>query len=436
MSRVWSLLVLNALDAALDLWKAKIEEEGGFPLADEHWHVGETYLDIQNTLRKNMNAKPLTVKEGEEDTRAACEKTWHNYPRVCRVQMKAYGEWTPRANPDLTSFRSIIKAAPNGYKPIIEESIVYDGIDLEFLDNPEKGSFPRIPDDEVDVHMIAIATHKAAPDLDHSVSDEAERRRLADNSQLIMGKRLQRAKQTFKAKWAQIEKDRRRRTRRQSLRSLSTLNRTAISSSLHRGLGEDDDNIIPGQGWAMSEHSHTGFCDGTFMSTCDRFPSNNCLEIGHNDGRGGFQGDPLAGWIVFTVPDVKEGIIIVRLEYWHKNRGSTRTKEWTELNDGKTDDTTPYFTDDNNATRSRSLGGGEGLPDDFFFDIAMNGKITKTMNNDTFLAFSPEIGAKNFALWPIMDDPSFQGGEVEIGLRLRSQEQPHATIGLSHVYYA
>ena len=432
MARVWCLLVLNALDAALDMWKTKIGEEGGFPLADEHWHVGESYLDIQNTLRKNMDAKPLTVKEGEEDIRAACEKKWEKYPRVCRIPMKAYGDWQPRANPDFSSFRSIIKAAPNGYKPIIEESNVYEGVDVAFLDNPEKGVFPRIPDDEVDVHMIAIATHKAAPDLDHSLPGEDERRRLVDNSRHTMGQRLQRAKKAFRAKWDQAEQDRRRTIQRRSLRSLSTLNSTTITS--HRGLGEDDDKVVPGQGWVVSETTHTGFCDGTYMSTCERDPGNNCLAIGHNDGRGCLQGDPLAGWMVFTLPDVKEGIILVRMEAWHANQGNARTKEWNEVNDGKTEDTTPYFTDDGNATRSRSLG-VEWVTDDFQFDIAINGKITKTMNSEEFMTYKDEL-VKNFALWPIMDDPSFAGGEVEIGIRLRSQEQPHTTVGLSHVYYA
>ena len=426
--------MLNALDAALDLWKTKICEEGGFPLADEHWHVGETYLDIQNTLRKNMDAKPLTVNAGEEDTRAACEKKWEKYPRVCRIPMKAYGEWQPRANPDFTSFRSIIKAAPNGYKPIIEESSVYEGVDLAFLDNPEKGVFPRIPDDEVDVHMIAIATHKAAPDLDHSLPGEGERRRLADNAQNAMGQRLQRAKKAFKAKWNQAEKYRQRTIQRRSLRSLSTLNSTATTN--HRGLVEDDDKIIPGQGWVVS--GHTGFCDGTYMSTCERDPGNNCLAKGHNDGRGNFEGDPLAGWFVFTLPDVKEGIILVRMEAWHANQGNKRTKNWNEVNDGRTEGTTPYFTNDANATRCRSLG-VEWVTDDFQFDIAINGKIAKTMNNEEFMSYKDEL-VKNFALWPIMDDPSFAGGEagveVEIGIRLRSQEQPHTTVGLSHVYYA
>ena len=434
MARVWCLLVLNALDAALDLWKTKIGEEGGFPLADEHWHVGKAYQDIQNTLRKNMDAKPLTVKEGEEDHRAACEKKWDKYPRVCRIPMKAYGEWQPRAHPDSNSFRSIIKAAPNGYKPIIEESNVYEGVDLAFLDNPEKGVFPRIPDDAVDVHMIAIATHKPAPDLDHSLpNDENKRRRLAESSRRAVGKKLQQAKKAFKAKWDKVERDRRKRAQPRSLRSLSSLNATATTSVLHRGLDEGDEKIIPGQGWMMASNYHTGFCDGTYMSTCARDPGNNCLAIGHNDGRGAFSGDPMAGWLVATLPDVQEGIILVRIECWHPNQGNAKTKSWSDVNDGKTEDTMPYFADNSNSTRSRSL--ADTVTDDFLFDIAVNGKI-KTMNRDEFMVYCGAELVKNFQLWPIMDDPSFGGGEVEIGFRLRSQEQPHTSIGISHFYYA
>jgi hypothetical protein len=57
------------------------------------------------------------------------------------------------------------------------------------------------------------------------------------------------------------------------------------------------------------------------------------------------------------------------------------------------------------------------------------------MNSEEFMANAGEL-VKNFALWPIMDDPSFGGGEVELGLRLRSQKEPHTTIGVSHIYFA
>ena len=65
------------------------------------------------------------------------------------------------------------------------------------------------------------------------------------------------------------------------------------------------------------------------------------------------------------------------------------------------------------------------------------------MNKEEFMKHSPEL-VKNFAIWPIMDDPEWSkrdwgdkdGEEVEVGMRFRSTEVPHKSIGFSHVYYA
>eukprot|EP00562_Extubocellulus_spinifer_P034137 CAMPEP_0178682364 /NCGR_PEP_ID=MMETSP0699-20121125/1730_1 /TAXON_ID=265572 /ORGANISM="Extubocellulus spinifer, Strain CCMP396" /LENGTH=662 /DNA_ID=CAMNT_0020326885 /DNA_START=185 /DNA_END=2173 /DNA_ORIENTATION=- len=536
MARVWCLMVLHALDAALDFWKEHIDQDGGFPLTDEHWHVGEEYLKVQNALRTHINSKPLEVKQGEEDTRSACEKKFNRWPRVCRVAMKAYGEWQPRVNPDHTSLRSILKPAPNGYIPHSTESSVYDGIDLALLDHSEGGTFPRIPDDAIDVHMIAIATTKAAPDLDHSVTDRGERRRLADVSRRTMLMRLNHSKESFYSKWTSLAgKKKTRRDKSRTLRQSYSSDSSSNSSVVRRKLDAEEE-IIPGQGWTLASSFHVGHCDGTYSSSCARSPGSDCLEIAHNDGRGCLEGDPLAGWIVFKVPDVKEGIILVRLEWWHGTTGNARTKDWTEVNDGKTTDTTPFFSPEtetetetaainNTTTRTltvvhppdrqesewrRRLGKVEPLSEDFLFDIAIDGKVgypfsgifvqcfsvvrsslifhyfafsfslqvVKTMNKvgypfsdleilfvqcfsavrsslifiisllsfsfqEEFLEHGGEL-VKNFAIWPIMDDPEWSkrdwgdsdGEEVEVGMRFRSSDVPHKSLGFSHVYYA
>jgi hypothetical protein len=50
------------------------------------------------------------------------------------------------------------------------------------------------------------------------------------------------------------------------------------------------------------------------MSTCRRHKSSNCLLYGHNDGRTKITGDALSGWIVFTLPELKEGLVFAKLE--------------------------------------------------------------------------------------------------------------------------
>jgi flagellar biosynthesis GTPase FlhF len=46
--------------------------------------------------------------------------------------------------------------------------------------------------------------------------------------------------------------------------------------------------------------------------------------------KGGVLGNEFSGWLVFTVKDVKEGVIVLALETSHDPNESTRTEGWTE----------------------------------------------------------------------------------------------------------
>jgi hypothetical protein len=69
------------------------------------------------------------------------------------------------------------------------------------------------------------------------------------------------------------------------------------------------------------------------------------------DHRGGITGDCLSGWIVFNLPQVTNGIIIIKFEDWGGASGAT--SDWTEVNNGEYD--------------RRSLGVAP-FPDDFLFE--------------------------------------------------------------------
>ncbi len=60
-----------------------------------------------------------------------------------------------------------VKSAPNGYNPRNSRVVqpAYTGVDIL----PLKW---KIPDDQIDLHAIAIASTYAAPELDHSIMDE------------------------------------------------------------------------------------------------------------------------------------------------------------------------------------------------------------------------------------------------------------------------
>jgi hypothetical protein len=77
------------------------------------------------------------------------------------------------------------------------------------------------------------------------------------------------------------------------------------------------------------------------------------------------------------------------------------------------------------------------LPDDMKFDIALNGRIIKTMEKEEFMGYAVEI-AYNQAIFPFLDDDSVKGDPgVELGLRLRSESDPkNLAISVTHIYYS
>jgi hypothetical protein len=113
------------------------------------------------------------------------------------------------------------------------------------------------------------------------------------------------------------------------------------------------------------------------------------------------------------------------MEWWCGTQ-NTLTKDWTEVNDGKTTDTTPAW----NATNITNADGGQqrrqlkpsfdGLvPTDFEMDYAINGKI-KTMKRDEWHEHAQEY-VKNVAVWPLLNDETmaqkdWDGEPVEVAI--------------------
>jgi len=507
-ARMYSMLVLHALDAAIDKWQSAVDSDN-FPLGEEHWHVGEIYKEAQDALRTTIS----TAENGS----SACEKMLPRFPRACRVAMRGFGEWTPRRNPSESSLISILKPAPNGYLP-------YQSIASEFAGINVLPLIQRVPDGQVDVHAIAIASTAPAPHLDYSLADDEERRKLAKATHEAVRFRLQRARELH---------ERRR-------RDLKEAERLSSSQTLRGRNLDGEDAIVPGRGWVGNTAS-VHFCDGSYASECGRNMGIDCLIGGHNDGRGSISGDSLSGWLVFNLPKVKEGLILLRIEWWNGGpQGNSLTSHWTEVNDGKTNEEEPKFVFPDLApkvnattpfaklkaakeaktkkaeadaaaaastatlsvpsttdadTSEKSLGNGTDLsnvtrrvlfmrpsvrhaleetypleypfedvndadwgsltehdfrrrmksqpppvPDDFQFDIAINGKIVKTMDRTEFMSYSGEI-VKNWAIWTLMDDVEWaksdwgdrDGEDVEAAIRFRGTRR---SVTVSHIYYA
>ena len=401
-----ALILLKGLAAALDRWEAGIEADG-FPLAEHYWHVGDLYNTIRENLRTHVNTPNEVEVEGGEttDLRSPCEHAFPYLPRVCRVAMHGYGMWEPRAH-NSYDLLNIIEPAPNGYKPHWVEGNWYAGFDvLPFVQ--------RIPDGEVDPHAIAIATTFPAPDLDHDWIEDEDSGGGTNSTPA--------ANEPPTRRW--LREATRRAFHNQptviDVGSLELAQRRAKSKSQQRRrLGDDSEAITPGRGWVSHAwRPDEGFCDGSPQSECNRAEHNKCMSIGHNDNHRDVAGNTLAGWLVFSVPNVKEGIVMARMEWWCGG-SELLTKGWSEVNNGQTMDTMPWnVTEPWSQLATRRLMAGKeehpmhpddydyhrrlGKPthdelvkEDFKMDIAINGKITKTMEREEWLSHTGTFGVE------------------------------------------
>ena len=73
------------------------------------------------------------------------------------------------------------------------------------------------------------------------------------------------------------------------------------------------------------------------------------LLRGHNDGRGGLVFDSFSGWLILNLLRVRSGIIVLKMECWHKVNRAWKTQGWTSINNhkGVTDDRLLTFSNQN-----------------------------------------------------------------------------------------
>ncbi|KAL7493809.1 hypothetical protein ACHAWT_002711, partial [Skeletonema menzelii] len=388
IARRMTLLFLRALDEAMNIWlKATVSE--GSPLDGKYWHLAEEEKKIRDAL-KSANA-----------TATPCGGLMTLTPRVCNTPMRGATEWTPRYRGDESSIRRLLKPSPSGYVPIMvggETEQVYGGREARI---PQQ----RIPIGEVDVAMIA----RSLPQRPRS------QRRSLSTSEISAGA-------------ASVETMRSGHHRHSYISGPSSMLRNATNhrtSTLSRRLADDSGSIVPGEGWEV-QNGHIGYCDGTSNAVCGRDKSSNCLMTGHNDGRGGLDGDALSGWVVFNLKDVTQGLFLARMESWWPFESNMRTEGWTAVNNGK-------------GSRHRHLKAPPPpKPADYRVEIAVNGVIIKSMNETEFneLCIVPGYNLGICTLWD--DEERARKNEkedVEFAFRMAGGGRKAIT-AITHVYYA
>jgi hypothetical protein len=502
--RVLTMALLDALHDALQIWSNSAKNNdaangGAFALQDADWHVTQYYQNQRNKLQAlNQREEQAGSSSSSSANRGACwEMQNQGLPgRVCTTSLHGATQHTPRRNPSETSLTRYIRpaSANGGYKPQNLQRLQYDGPDVHNVCfDPEPGA----------IDVLAIISSRRRRQLlqessassfsswqDEEGEEENEEynymprlfRQLHESRQ----QRVQQQQEKEQAAALAVPSPTASTTTSRANRNLRawTRNKGEPSSDLALVPNETidsylslvhDDRIEPGIGWQV-EGELPGICDGSYNAICGREASNACPLLGHHDGRGQVVGNEYSGWLVFDLPAVEKGLIIIKLftgnpptanhvtDGWtsvnNKDGSATRRRQTRQLsNSNSRNETTTTTTTTNMMTNCsssilgfssassqhderRSLAGKpllaqHILPDDTFaFDFAINGKIT-TWNKREFLERKKDV-QRLVEAFTLLDDSSYIGQparNVELAIRMRGCGR-HCMFGVTHLYWA
>ena len=326
---------------------------------------------------------------------------------------------TPRVNPRENAIRNLMKPASDGYLPVPEESVYNPPDVFNPTIEPPDGAFDYLAVVENGIDYNEVVSYDNAP-----VTTGSQK----TNNKLIP-------------------------------------------------IGVD--GVEPGRGWGANTNTNPDGCDGSYDGFCGRGKSNDCLLSAHNDHRGGLIFDSYSGWGIFTVPNVKKGLIFTRIEWWYNaGQHNPRTDGWvtennatarrladstqmqeanrmepSEVSHVETDFDDHMWIDDlSNSTlaKKRRLGepvlpegqmerhlGGQEICATAKFEIAFNGKI-RSFNKAQYEAYN-KVFQRVVPIITIVDDEEFTKGEphdVEFGLRLTGCDKKTSAFQLSNIYWA
>lgn len=413
--RVIAFAILEALQSAVQEFSDGTM--GGPPLADDYWHVGDYYENIQTKLKN--------LKDGE------CYKIKEKLPeRMCNTAMQGRSQYTPRANSDETSITSILKPADKGYVPTNEKKALYEG------PNAHNECYD-IPTGEVDVLAVVSGRRRQLNELPFTALHVSTSMSTPTNPTEVATKSLAEATKKLR--------------KEEDCNQLG--NTSNITQQQHRNLA----NIKPGKGWEIVGEPQ-GYCDGGYYSTCSRDTNHPCVLIGAHDGRGVLAGNGYSGWLVMTLKDLKEGIIVLKVHTWTQNEENTITKDWKSENNERRRmseleeaDISEYEmpTNERNLAKNqahddlpenkRNLAKTQphdDLPENFKFEWAINGKIT-TLDKKDYIN-EKKLVQRVIEAFTLLDDPNFteEATDVEVAVRITGGCGRDCTIGVSHIYWA
>ena len=339
---------------------------------------------------KSMRASLLSLNH----TTQCHNQTIDRFPtRACDLPLRGRTEFTPRLNAHATSIRSLIKG---GTVPQQVEPNLYDPPDVHNS---------KLDEGEVDLVNI----------LENGVDFVP-----------LLG--------------------RKRRIQERQLHEQRTKQWQSQGSSFNP-------DIQPGLGWRLDTRSAPDNCDGSYDSFCGRSNSEVCLLSGHNDYRGGLHFDGVSGWLILTLPQLRHGLITVKIEDWRdpnpvtvgwtceNNANCTRQLRGTGVEAVGSEKEMAEELADRSVSSVDVLGGRQLVAPycpEFEFEFALDGQIT-TWNLEEWQA-RQQLAQRVVQLWTLLDDPDFNGNggaprDVELALRMKGCGRTKA-FHLTHIYWA
>lgn len=373
--RKLSMIVLKALEEAILRWH-KQTVANVLPPPVDLWHMQPVYEEIRESVRT------LERTPGQSQTVPACETLLLGLnPMICHLSMSAYTEWTPRVNPTFHRLSNITTTPVADNRAKLDS--LYDTVDLRPLSW-------KLPVDAVDVHMIALATNSSvnedtrAEDL-FPVFKEDPPTDFSENSEDY--------------EWTDAFTD-------------DFMPDDGTSSHNNDG-GNRHLAKIAASSWTVYE-APIGFCDGSAQSRCNRAIDNTCLLANSNHYKAAIVGHGNSGWLNVTLPVVREGIILVRLD-WQLNEKIQLTT----------------------------------LPSDFKFSFEVTGPLATLSrgqwSRDEFvqnaIPIAPDLTVHALLMEERLSHAvGMSASHVEVALKMESDDdskpQESTILYLTHIYYA
>jgi len=424
--RALTYAILQALQEVLQEWyqgssenstsdqtskKANGEEEGQsestpkYYYPDSKWHVTNYYREIQSKLLANV-----------EQFIPWCQK--HDISTsFCTHATQGRTEFTPRSNPWHTSLRSIMVDSSNhGSSNVRHDRSLLHPLENYFdpqvwLDNP------NLRPNEADALNVQGIVESG----------------VAFSSSLG---RIQKVAQQEAFSRDSAEKNNQRR--------LNThLNNDTAPTLLTTSRYNPD--IKVGKGWMYMGRRAPDNCDGSYDGFC---LNKQCILSGSNDVPGGLQFDGYSGWQIFTLANMRQGVIAIKIytdSADEHDRKSVKeplraTEGWCSENN---DMPCKNVANENKNTPKRiSDDNGEiDVPcTDFRMEFAINGKITSWDVDE--MKRQRKLPQKKMEFYQLLDDNTTFSNEsghaasqtVELAIRMTGCDRSRR-LELTHIYW-